>query len=82
MRMSSVALAARSRISESRARALRFVGDPFVVERGFTWGESSVDGLAVDLRGPLEVRPVEFRWVCMAAAGLCAATVVAGCDAP
>src|SRR5665811_2406202 len=32
------------------------VGDPFLVELGLALGEPTIDGLAVDLRGPLPVR--------------------------
>jgi hypothetical protein len=61
------------------------VVDPFLVELGLALGEPSVDGLAVDLRGPLPVRAMQLGWVAMAAAVGFAAAVVAqgeaaGCD--
>ena len=53
------------------------VGDPFGVELGLGWGEPAVDGLAVDLRGPLPVGAVRVRRVGVAAAAGLAAPVVA-----
>jgi len=36
------------------------VGNPFRVEVGLAWGESPVDGFAVDLGGPLPVGSVQL----------------------
>ena len=58
--MSGAALAATSRILASSARSLAVVVDPLAVERGLPIVESSVDGLAVDLGGPLPIRAVEL----------------------
>ena len=57
------------------------VGDPFLVEVRFAFGDSAGDGLAVDLGGPLPVRAVGLGRITMAAAARRAASVVTGRDA-
>jgi len=52
------------------------VGNPFRVEVGLAWGESPVDGFAVDLGGPLPVGSVQLWGVCVAATAELATAVV------
>jgi len=52
------------------------VGDPFLVELGLRLGEPPVDGLAVDLGGPLPVRAMQLGRVAVAVAVRFAAAVV------
>src|SRR5664279_567756 len=52
------------------------VVDPLLVELGLGRGEPSVDGLGVDLRGPLPVGAVQLGRVGVAAAARLAAAVV------
>src|SRR5664280_3497210 len=52
------------------------VVNPFLVELGLRLGEPPVDGLAVDLGGPLKVRAMQLRRVAVAVAVRFAAAVV------